>query len=68
MSFRLLNTECFIFSGTSDNKSLVGTILPAHANLGFHFYLVSMLELFYQQKIHIHPHNFCLTLAHSRSI
>ena len=97
MSFRLLNTECFIFSDISDDKGLatmvwfennftkwnlrpwslfygmvwyvygVGTILPAHENLDFHFYLANMHELFYQQKIHIHPHYSRLTLALSKS-
>ena len=39
-----------------------GTILPAHANLRFHFYLVNMHRLFYQQKICTLPHYFRLTL------
>lgn len=36
----------------------VDIILSAHANQGFHFYLVSVHGLFYQQKMHIQPDYF----------
>ena len=42
----------------------VDTILPAHANQDFYFYLISIHGLFYQQKIHIHPHHFHLIMVH----
>ena len=45
-----------------------GTILPAHANQGFHFYCISMHGLFYQQKIHIRSHYFRLILVQSKSM
>ena len=46
----------------------VGKTLPAHANQGFHFYLVSMHGIFHQQKIYINPHYFCLILMYSKFI
>ena len=45
----------------------VNTILPSHASLGFYFYLVNIHGLIYQQKVHINPHFFRLTLVASKS-
>ena len=45
----------------------VDTILPAHAILGFYFYLVNSHGLLYEQKVHINPHFFRLTLVASKS-
>ena len=42
----------------------VGTILPAHANHGFHFHLVSMHGL----RMHIHPDYFLFNTGVFKSI
>ena len=45
----------------------VDKILLSHASLGFYFYLVNIHGLIYQQKVHINPHFFRLTLVPSKS-